>query len=250
MDIREATEHDSDRIRAIAEQSFRSSYSFSPLEIETIVEDQFGDEAIVNRLDDDEQLFLVAEEDDFVSGFATARIEDADRGEIIWLHVDLTERGQEVGTELTERVLEALRDRSVGEIRALVLGQNQEGGEFFERFGLEHSGEIDLQFGDETFRAEVHTDAETEDEQDEYTVPESGEITVEGATRFIAPKEPIAGDEGQFLLVFETADREDRFGFYCTNCGSFTNSVDDQGKVLCEDCGNEHKPEDWDGSYL
>lgn len=250
MEIRDATESDSGRIRTVAEQSFQTSYKLSPLEIETIVESEFEDERIARRLDD-EHIVLVAESDDGILGFAEARITSDDYGELLWLHVDPGERGNGVGTELTEQVIAQLRERVVEGIRGLVLGQNQEGSEFFERFEFERSGQTERNFDDETFRAEVYSNVETEQtEEEDYTVPESEEIDVDGETRFIDHEEPISGDEGPFLIVFETEEREDRFGFYCTNCGSFTDSVDGNGKVVCEACGNVHNPDEWDGSYL
>ncbi len=251
MEIREAVKSDSDRIQAIAEQSFQASYAFSPLDIETIVEAELGAESITARLDDDDdRILLVAERDDSLLGFVEVKIESDERGEMVWLHVDPTERGQGVGTELVERTIADLRERSVAEIQAIVLSQNQEGGEFLEQFDFGPVDQIDREFGEETFSAEVYSDLAEERTDEEYTVPESEEITVEGQPRYIDPNESISGDEAPFLLVFETERREERFGFYCTNCGSFTDSIDGNGKVVCEDCGNVHNPDEWDRSYL
>ena len=250
MEIREAVESDSDQIRAIAEQSFQASYALSPLEIETIVEAEFGAESITACLDDDERILLVAEQDNSLLGFAEVETETDERGKIVWLHVDPTERGQGVGTELVEHAIADLRERAIEEIQAIVLTQNQEGSEFLEQFGFESVDQIDREFGEETFRAEIYTDLADERADEEYTVPESGEIEVEGQPRYIDPDESISGDEAPFLLVFEAERREERFGFYCTNCGSFTNSIDGNGKVVCENCGNVHNPDEWDRSYL
>ena len=249
MELREAVESDSDRIQAIAEQSFQASYAFSPLEIETIVEAEFEAESLAARLDG-ERILLVAERDGSLLGFAEAKIETDERGEIVWLHIDPKERGQGVGTELVERVMANLRERVVEEIHAIVLAQNQEGSEFVERFDLESVDQTDREFGEETFRAEVYSNLAKELMEDEYTVPVSEEIEVEGQPRYIDLDESISGDEAPFLLVFETERREERFGYYCTNCGSFTDSIDGSGKVVCENCGNMHNPDEWDDSYL
>lgn len=251
MELRDATEDDSDRIRAVAEQSFQTSYKLSPLEIETIVEAEFEAERIADRIEDDGHIMLVAESDDVVLGFAEASITDDGYGEILWLHVDPGERGNGVGTELTEQLIAELRERTVAGVRGLVLGKNEEGSEFFERFEFERSGQTERNFDGEPFQAEVHSNVETEQtDEDEYTVPESEEIDVEGEARFIDSEESIAGIEGEFLIVFETEERENRYGFFCTNCGTFTDSVDGDGKVVCEECGNVHNPDEWDGSYL
>lgn len=252
MKVREATEADSDQIRTIAEQSFQTSYALSPLEIETVTESEFDDQNIASRINDDAGFILVAESDDAILGFVEARVPDGERGEIIWLHVDPIERGQGVGTELFERMLAKLRERVVEEIQVMVLAQNQEGGEFVERFDFKPSGQREYKFGGEPLRAEIYSNVETEQtkEEEEDTLPESEEIEVDGVTRFIDPKESISGDKAPILLVFEEERRETRFGFYCTNCGSFTDSVDGDGKVVCENCGNVHNPEEWDASYL
>lgn len=250
MKIREATESDSNRIRDIAERSFQASYALSPRDIETILETEFEAESITAGVDDDMRILLVAEQDDTILGFVETRITAGERGEIVWLHVDPTERGKGVGTELFERALARLRERVTEKIQAIILAENQEGGEFFERFDFKHSGRTERDFGDKTVHAEIHLDVDEEQAEEGYTVPEAEEIAVDGEPRFLDPDESISGDEAPFLFVFEEESREERFGFYCTNCGSFTDSIDGQGKVVCENCGNTHNPEEWDGSYL
>lgn len=252
MNVRQATGADSDRIREVAEKSFRASYALSPIDIESIVEIEFTSESLDSRFEDDDCLILVAEDDDDeVVGFTEGEVIDGSAGEIRWLHVDPTERGYGIGTELFERVLADLRERAVEEIHAVVLADNQEGGEFFQQFEFEPEDTVDREFDDRTLNVEVYRDETHQSEETKaYTVPEGGEITVDGQTRYLEPEESISGDEGEFLFVFAEESRTDRFGFYCTNCGTFTDSVDGQGTVICEECGNEHRPEEWDDSYL
>lgn len=250
MNVRQATEEDSDRIRQIAENSFQASYALSPLDIEAIIEIEFSTEPLHSRLDEDGTVLLVAEEDDDLLGFIEGRVINEDSGEITWLHVAPTERGYGVGTELFEHVLADLRDRAVDEIHATVLAENQEGGEFFQQFEFESHTQRDREFDERTLTVEVYRNEPADSEDEEYTVPEGEEITVDGETRYLDSQESISGDEGEFIFVFEQADLDEHFGFYCTNCGTFTDSVDGQGTVVCENCGNEHRPEEWDGSYL
>lgn len=255
MNVRQAIADDAERIREIAEQSFQASYALSPLDIEAIIEIEFAAEPLTSRLDEDGQLLLVAEEDDSILGFVQGRVIDGDSGEITWLHVSPTDRGQGVGTELFEHMLADLRERAVEEIHAVVLADNQEGGEFFKQFEFETHDQTDREFDERTLNVEVYRNqrvdaGQEENEEEEYTVPEGEQITVEGETRYLDSQEAISGDEGEFLFVFEESDLEEHFGFYCTNCGTFTDSVDGQGTVVCEECGNEHRPEEWDGSYL
>lgn len=250
MKVRQATDSDSERIKEIAEQSFQASYSLSPIGIESIVEIEFESEPLASRLDEDGRLVLVVEEDDNLLGFAEGHVRGEESGEVKWLHVDPTERGNGVGTKLFERVLADMRERGV-EVQATVLSDNQEGGDFFEKFNFESEGQTEREFDDQTVHVEVYHSEETEaDEEEEYTVPEDESITVEGQTLFLDLQEPLSGEEGQMLLAFQDEAQEDHYGFYCTNCGTFTDSVDGQGKIVCENCGNEHRPEDWDDSYL
>lgn len=249
MRVRQATAGDSARIKEIAEQSFQASYALSPLDIEAIVETEFEDESLGLRLGDDDHAILVAEEDGALLGFAESTVAGDNPGEIEWLHVAPTDRGQGVGTELFERALADLRERVVEAVQATVLSDNQEGGEFFQQFELESDGQGDRTFGERTLNVEVYQ-KEVEDTDDEYTVPSAEEITVDGETMFLDPHDGISGDESAILPVFDDERQEDHFGYYCTNCGTFTDSVDGQGKVVCESCGNEHRPEEWDESYL
>lgn len=258
MEIREATTDDSDTIRAIAEQSFQASYALSPLDIETIVDIEFRNEHLESRLGDGETFLLVAVDDDTLAGFTEGRITAEGQGEIVWLHVEPTARGQGIGTKLFESLSEKLRDAVGEQIRATVLADNQEGGEFFERFEFVHNGRTKREFGDNTLHVEIYV---VEDEERPFTEDDSAsdqspntpvpeEITVDGTTRFIDRSESVSGKKGEFVLVFETEQHEDRFGFYCVHCDSFTSSVDGLGKIVCEQCGNVHTPEEWDGSYL
>lgn len=249
MKVRQATESDEDPIKSIAEQSFQASYSLSPLDIESIVEVEFGPEQLASRMDDDGRVFLVAEEDDEIVGFVEAEETD-DTGEIRWLHVTPTERGQGVGTELFERILARLRERAVENVEATVLANNQEGSEFFEQFQFESEGQTEREFDERSLHMEIYRIDASETGDDEFTVPEDEEITVEGETRYLDAQAAVAGDKAQMLPVFTDESHEDHYGYYCTNCGTFTDSVDGQGKIVCENCGNEHRPEDWDESYL
>lgn len=249
MKVKQASEGDNERIKEIAEESFQASYSLSPLDIESIIEVEFTAGPLASRMDDDGGMILVAEEDGELVGFVEARQHD-DRGEISWLHVAPTERGQGVGTELFEHALADLRERVVESVQATVLSTNQEGGEFFQQFQLEPDGQTEREFDERTLHVELYRADSTETTDDAFTVPEDEEITVEGTTRYLDAQAAVAGDEAQMLPVYADASHEDHYGYYCSNCGTFTDSVDGQGKIVCENCGNEHRPEDWDESYL
>lgn len=250
MDTRFATERDCDRIKAIAERSFRASYALSPDDIEGIVDHEFAVETLTSRLEDETaNIVLVAEQDDSLLGFAEARVTSDGRGEVVWLHVDPPERGKGAGTELFDRAVAELRERAVPDVRATVLADNQEGSEFFENFDFESAGQIEREFGNNTVHVDIFRPVHSETTGDEIAVSEDEEVIVDGERRFIDPDESIPGDESPFLVVFDTEQREQRRGFYCTNCGTVTGSVDGVTKIVCGGCGNVHRPDEWDASY-
>lgn len=258
MEVRPATEQDSQRIREIVRQSFQTSYSLSPEEIDTITETEFGDEAVEDRIEDDDTRLFVAEQDDVPVGFAETRLNEEGDGEVFWLHVEPGSRGQDVGTELFEHSTAQLRERTAEHVHALVLTQNEEGNQFFENWDFERGDSEEREIAGKEFRVDIFTntpeeiseDSELQEEGDEATVPEDGEITVDGETRYVDVDEEIPGEDGRFFVVYEDPEYDERYGFYCSNCGTFTSSVDGQGKVVCEECGNVHRPDEWDSSYL
>lgn len=259
MTVRPAVEDDSERIREVARQSFQTSYSLSPGEIDTIIETEFGDEHIERCIEEDDMRLFVAEDDDLVVGMAETRINDDGDGELLWLHVDPGARGQGIGTELFEQATAQLRERTAEHVHALVMAQNEEGNQFFERWDFERGETEQHDIGDQTYRLEVFTNTPEEfddedmsggEQPDEEAVPEDGKLDVDGETRYVDVDEDIPGEDGQFFVVYEDEASEDRYGFYCSNCGTFTSSVDGQGKIVCEECGNVHRPEEWDASYL
>ena len=255
MSIRAADADDADRIREVAERSFAASYSLSPSEIETILEVEFAPDPLAQRIGGDDAVLFVAERDDETVGFAEGRVRDEGDGEVVWLHVHPYARGEGLGTSLFEHATDELRDRETSRLRAVVHAQNEEGSEFFDRFDFESAGTEQRQIGDHRFRFDVFTDSpgapETADVDDgEPTMPDDERITVEGEERYVDPDDEIPGDQAPFYGVYEAADRDDRYGFYCSNCGTFTGSVDGLGTIVCEECGNVHRPDEWDASYL
>jgi len=257
MEIRPAVTDDSERIDDVARQSFQNSYSLSPQDIDAIVEDEFDAEAIEACLQSDMDRILVADDDDLVVGFAQTHLTDDQDGEIRWLHVDPAVRGQGVGTELFEQAAAQLRERTAEHVHAVVMADNEEGNQFFERWGLERGESEQRTIGEEEYKVQIFTgtpeefeDAQGMTDDDKEFVPENGEIEVDGETKYVDDGEEIPGDDGRFFIVYNSDRSDERYGFYCSNCGTFTDSVDGQGTVVCEECGNVHRPEEWDMSYL
>ncbi|GGM63667.1 hypothetical protein J2752_000536 [Halarchaeum rubridurum] len=75
------------------------------------------------------------------------------------------------------------------------------------------------------------------------------EVETDDGTFYAAEDEGERGDEGAFLVVYRTPDRETRYGWYCTNCESVDNAMDAMGTIVCNVCGNYRKPDEWDAAH-
>jgi hypothetical protein len=65
----------------------------------------------------------------------------------------------------------------------------------------------------------------------------------------VAEDEGERGQDGPFLVVYRTAERERRYGWYCTACESVDNAMDSMGRIECNVCGNFKKPDEWDSAH-
>ncbi|MFC7202131.1 DUF5816 domain-containing protein [Haloferax namakaokahaiae] len=81
-------------------------------------------------------------------------------------------------------------------------------------------------------------------------MPELTTATVSsGKTVFVATDEPRIGSKGPFYIVYASEDAENRWGYKCSNCGSFDTAMDTMGRIECNGCGNVRKPEEWDAAH-
>ena len=268
MDVRAAEASDSEAIARVVRRSLQASYALSPQVIDEIVEEYDGD-AIAERLaggdaGDGGQVYLVAEDGagDEVVGIAQGRIAADGVGEVTWLHVAPGGRGAGAGTALFERLREDLDERGATGVRAIVLSDNQEGEEFFERFALRERAETEVERVGVEFSAHVYADDEAAVDEGSMTrvddgpgrpsepadVPDS--VADEGRTVYLAGEDPIPGSEGPFLRTFDDDAREQHYGYYCTNCGSTETAMDELERLECADCGNVHRADEWDAAYL
>jgi GNAT superfamily N-acetyltransferase len=224
-----------------------------------------------------------------VAGYAEAVIDDEGAGEIRWLFVDPEHRGRGIGTELFETVTERLRDQGVDDPRAATLQANQEGHQFFDAFGYDEVGERSVEIADQSLVEYVFENAATDEEKSDRTASEAetetetgggsaagqgdetddgswavtefpgaeerdGEIvatTDDGEEKYLDREEPQTGREAPFFPAYSDSQFEDRYGFYCGNCGSLDVQVDEMERSECSDCGNAHAAkDDHDASYL
>jgi GNAT superfamily N-acetyltransferase/ribosomal protein S27AE len=238
---------DGETVRDIAGRSMRASYSLSPDQIEAVVHEAFGDDRVRERSAAEDEVLVFAEADDEPVGFATGHVTDTGDGEIGWLFVAPEARGQGIGTELFEEVEQELEGRGADTVRAAVLSTNEEGEQFFEQFGLEQVGTREMDVGGQDFATHVYGPHGDGDDQELHR-PDSV-TTGDGETVYTGGEE-LAGKQAPFLVLYTDEDHTEQYGFFCTNCGTMANAADGLDRVDCDTCGNESRPDEWDGSYL
>lgn len=249
MKIRAATSADRDRVRAIAADSLRSSYSLSPQQIESIVEGEFGDERLDDRFVDPDAAVFVAEDSagdtEQIQGFVDIDTENGRR--LQWLHVDPQARGNGIGTAL----LEFVRKTDPGTpLTAHVLADAVEGGEFLEGFGLERHENVDVQIGDEEYSVVVFREGSSTVDPTEPTVPVPASVTIDGSDHPIDVEDRIPGRSAPFFSIYTPADHTEPYGYFCSHCAGTDVAADGLDRLECGECGNVHLADEWDDSYL
>lgn len=153
MNIRPATDDDTDAIRRVAERSWQLDYPdiLTRETAEEAVNDWYTPEQIAAELAENQTLILVAEREGAVVGFAHATWNEAEReGYILRIYVHPEHRREDIGRELLERTCTALAERDCERINAMVLVENDPGNAFYERFGFEHVDERETTIGGES----------------------------------------------------------------------------------------------------
>jgi len=248
MEIRPAESEDRQRVATLARDSFRTSYALSPQQIDTIIENEFDAESLADRIEDPDTMVLVAEhaagDTEEVQGFVDVSV--GSERTIHWLHIDPEARGEGIATALLDR----LRKEDGKPLVARVLEDAVEGGEFLEDFGLENDGNAQVSFGNEEFAVAVFTEGEGTENANEPSVPVPQFVTVDGADRPIDRDETIPGRDAPFFPTYASEDHTDPYGYFCSNCGSTDVAADGLDRIECAECGNLHRADEWDDSYL
>lgn len=271
MELRDAGPEDTDDVRRVVRRSFEASYALDPQAIRALLEEPFGADRLASRVTDEGTTVLVAERDGEIVGVAEGSagdVESEGHAELRWLHVHPEHRGDGVGTGLLERLRDVLSDGPSDEIRAHVLDANAEGSTFLERDRFERIDRAERDVAGETFVEHVYAGGETAGEVDETdgvdvtggvddgtdaTGDGTGDrppetVTVDGRELAVDADDRTAGTDAAFLGVL--VESGDRFGFYCVNCGTVVETMDELGRIVCETCGNTHRPDQWDDAYL
>lgn len=73
--------------------------------------------------------------------------------------------------------------------------------------------------------------------------------TEDGLEVYVAEDESEIGSKGPFYIVYNGDDRAARYGYLCSNCETVDNAMDPMGKIVCNECGNTRRPEEWDAAH-
>ncbi|MXR21998.1 GNAT family N-acetyltransferase [Halobacterium bonnevillei] len=262
MNVREATQDDVPGIRRVAGASLEATYADQLGDdiVETAAEEWYETDRLDSRLADDDVVYLVAVDDEEVVAFSESELdvrqpEDGSRPEepaaregvaaIQWLHVHPDHRNRGLGRRLLERTETELLEAGANRVEGRVLAANREGNEFYQAHGYARTGQRTLEIGGESETEHLYVNL-PEGSAAELTE----ELSVDDGTVFVAYDERERGSEAPFYATYRTEARENRYGFYCANCGSVDNSMDTMGRVECNDCGNRRKATRWDSAYL
>lgn len=70
-----------------------------------------------------------------------------------------------------------------------------------------------------------------------------------GETVYVDSTERFHASKGPFEQVYLDADGTTAWGYACSNCESLDTAVDTMGRIVCNQCGNTRKPEEWDAAH-
>lgn len=243
MNVRTATEDDGPAIRGVAEQSLEASYSLSPDAIQQAISEWYDPPTLSEKLDDEEVLLLVAEDEtDGVVGFIECAILGDGRADMLWLHVSPPYRGQGGGGALYESARARLEEAGVESLRGRVLADNVEGNEFYEEQGFQKVGHDDVDISGHSYVENVYVDTERT-ELDVRAVDGEKEVYVDRL-------DSERGSKGPFYVAYEDPERESLYSYVCGNCDALVTVMGSMGNMECGECGNRSKPTRWDAAYL
>ena len=243
MEIRGAKPADADAIREVADRSMEASYTLSPQTIEGAVAQWYDDDALAEKLDDEELVMLVAEGDEGLLGFSEAVLLDVDGdADLNWLHVDPDYRGDGIARRLFEATSERLMEMGARRMRGRVLQDNTAGNDFYEHLGFVKAGSAKVDIDGSDYVENIYVEDDPE-ELEPLT-------TDDGRKLYIDYNDSDRATLAPFLAVYTDTDRSDRWGYYCSNCESTDVAVDSMGRIECNECGNVSKATRWDAAYL
>lgn len=249
MELREATADDGGAIREIARRSLEQSYSLSPRTIDGAISQWYDEQAIATKLDEDDTLLMVAEDEGELRGFTESDlVNEGGNGDLLWLHVDPDYRGQGIASDLFEHTRETLFEMGAAQLRAKVLEDNTEGNEFYAAFDFEQVGTDTVEIDDGDFVENIYLHAD--DVSVQPTLEDTDPTRELDDGLYVNEKQVERGSKGPFLTAYTDPDfdEEHKYGYYCANCETLDNAMDTMGRVKCNECGNLRKATRWDAT--
>ncbi|NEU55729.1 GNAT family N-acetyltransferase [Halorussus sp. MSC15.2] len=161
MEIREATENDIPTIRTVAREAWTEAYADAVPEsvVESAVSEWYAEETMSRIIADDEQVCLVAtDEDGDIVGFSHGATDDG-AGDVLRLYVHPDRWNEGIGTAVLEAMEERLTAMGAETIQAMVLAENEMGNAFYEDHGFEKTDEAETQLDGATRTENVYAKA-------------------------------------------------------------------------------------------
>lgn len=247
MNVRPLTSGDAEAIRRIARASLESSYAdiFDDNTIHHAVQEWYSPESFDEYLNSEEMLFLVVVEDDQPVGFSQSHfLESIEKGRILWLHVAPDHRGRGIASDLLEATREMLHERGIDLVTSLVIAEYEEGNRFYQDHGFKKLYGRTIEIAGEEHTENVYGEPGAEPGKLEpWSTPGGPEV-------YIDFDESSHGSKGIFFALYNDPDREERYGWFCSNCESPDTVMDPMGRIECNGCGNRRKATRWDAAYL
>lgn len=149
MKIRPATDDDVAAIHEVATAAWETDYPgiVSHERTTEAAREWYDPDRMRRAIDDARTVVLVGDLTGEVVGFSHAAVStERPTGSILRLYVHPDHRRRGLGSNLLEETIDALRDRDVERVEAMVLAENERGNEFYREAGfrMDDSGETTI----------------------------------------------------------------------------------------------------------
>lgn len=152
MNVRSATPADVEQIKQVARDSWETDYPdiLSRETVESGFDNWYGTEQVERAIEDPLTIVQVAVDDETVVGFAHAVL-DGNSGVVLRLYVHPDNRRDGLGRTLCDETTARLRDHDVGQMRAMVLAENEPGNQFYRQLGFEQVDSAETTIAGDSF---------------------------------------------------------------------------------------------------
>jgi ribosomal protein S18 acetylase RimI-like enzyme len=160
MTVREASEGDIEMIKQIAQVSWEVDYPaiLNRENVDEAATEWYTEDRLRTALADEKELLTLAETNSTAVGFAHCAWDNANQtGAILRLYILPDHRRASHGATLLDHARDVLSTRSIEEIQAMVLAENEQGNTFYRAHGFEKVGEADTEISGTTYRENTYT---------------------------------------------------------------------------------------------